>query len=91
MILTDSSGRPIPPVDVPPPGAPVESIIAYLRASAARNDRIAALANGAFARAFTVTERPIPRAARRPAAPRRIGRLAGVRVALAKLPKDGAK
>lgn len=59
MILTDSSGRPIPPVDVPPPGAPVESIIAYLRASAARNDRVAALANDAFARAFNPTHQKV--------------------------------
>lgn len=51
-ILTDAHGRPIEPPAVPSVGASIEVVIAYLRASAAYNDRVAALASAAFGRAF---------------------------------------
>lgn len=52
MILTDAHGRPYEAPVAPPPGSPVEDVIAFLRASSAYNDRVAAAASGAFARGF---------------------------------------
>ena len=52
-ILTDGRGRPFPRVPAsPPPGAPVEDIITFLRAWNARADAIASCAHKAFDDAF---------------------------------------
>ena len=48
MILTDANGRPIPR----PERADFATDLDYLRASCAYNDRVNALASGAFDRAF---------------------------------------
>lgn len=58
MILTDDKGRPIPEIDPPAPDASIDEKIAYLHATAARNDRIASLANVAFGRRFHRAVRP---------------------------------
>lgn len=52
MILTDAQGRPYERPTPPRPGAPIEDVIAYLRASSAYNDRVAAAASSAFADGF---------------------------------------
>ena len=54
MILTDKHGRPIEPPTPPGPRAGIEKTIAYIRALHAYNDRVADLANRAFAERFSV-------------------------------------
>jgi hypothetical protein len=51
-ILTDDQGRPFPEIESPLPGAPIEDVIAFLRAITARNDAITTTSSGAFARQF---------------------------------------
>lgn len=52
MILTDAKGRPIPRPEPPPVSAGVDERVAYVRAMAAYNDRVADIANLAFYTAF---------------------------------------
>lgn len=57
MILTNARGNPLDPPTPPAPDAPIDDVIVYLRASAAHNDRVAALASRAFVRSFHVADR----------------------------------
>lgn len=51
-VLTDAHGRPIEPPAPPRPDATIEEKVAWLRASSAHNDKVASLANAAFAKQF---------------------------------------
>ncbi len=57
MILTDANGRPFEAPTPPAPDAPIEEKIAWLRASSAYNDKVAALAHRTFDTTFRKTLR----------------------------------
>lgn len=51
-ILTDARGVPFERPEKPAPGAPIDQVIAYLRALAAYNDAVCDCGNRSFARTF---------------------------------------
>jgi hypothetical protein len=56
-IVTDAHGKPVERPEVPAQTATIEERIAYMRALAAYNDRVADLANAAFTRRFITRTR----------------------------------
>lgn len=52
-ILTDARGVPFARPEKPAPDAPIDQVVAYLRALATYNDAVSDCGNRSFARAFS--------------------------------------